>query len=102
MELSDITTFAELPDGKVISSTDVGALLMWEGNFIKFRVMRNSGHACHEGEVSHCSYFTFSRKQMIQPCVGHVLNSVGKDAIHCDRRTGRLGSLLGYASYDGC
>lgn len=57
MELSDITTFAELPDGKVLSSTDMGALLMWEGNFIKFRVMRKAGRPCHNGEVSSKSFF---------------------------------------------
>ena len=37
IELSDVEAFAELPDGKVISSTESGHLLLWEGNFIKAR-----------------------------------------------------------------
>lgn len=51
VELSDIEAFAILPDGKVLSSTESGALLLWEGNFIKLRVVRKGGRACHTGPI---------------------------------------------------
>ena len=37
IDLSDIYDFVELPDGKVISSSESGHLLLWEGNFVKTR-----------------------------------------------------------------
>ena len=40
VDLSDIAAFIELPDGKVISGSENGALLLWEGNFIKCRFVR--------------------------------------------------------------
>jgi hypothetical protein len=30
-----VTGLAELPDGKVVSSTDYGTLILWEGNLVK-------------------------------------------------------------------
>jgi WD40 repeat protein len=51
VELSDIEAFAMLPDGKVLTSTESGALLVWEGNFIKLRVVRRRGRPCHEGAI---------------------------------------------------
>lgn len=35
VELTDIASFVELPDGKVVSTSEAGALLLWEGSFIK-------------------------------------------------------------------
>lgn len=52
VELSDVSAFVELPDGKVISGTESGALLLWEGNFIKCRFTRVGGELCHSGEIS--------------------------------------------------
>lgn len=52
IDLSDIDTFVELPDGKVISSTETGALLVWEGHFIKCRLTRSDGIPCHVGPVT--------------------------------------------------
>jgi len=40
VDLSDIASFIELPDGKVVSGTETGAILLWEGNFIKCRFVR--------------------------------------------------------------
>jgi WD40 repeat protein len=51
VELSDVEAFAILPDGKVLSSTESGALLLWEGNFIKLRVVRKNGRPCHVGPI---------------------------------------------------
>jgi WD40 repeat protein len=53
IDLSDIDTFVELPDGKVISSTESGALLVWEGHFIKCRLTRSGGRPCHDGAVTY-------------------------------------------------
>ena len=52
VELSDVAAFVELPDGKVISGTETGALLLWEGNFIKCRFTRAGGELCHSSEVT--------------------------------------------------
>jgi WD40 repeat protein len=35
LELSDVTGFQELPDGKFVSGTEYGTLMLWEGNLIK-------------------------------------------------------------------
>eukprot|EP01041_Mallomonas_annulata_P002802 gene2802-5517_t len=53
VELSDISAFVELPDGKVLSGTETGALLLWEGNFIKCRFTQTDGRLCHQGEINY-------------------------------------------------
>jgi hypothetical protein len=35
LELSDVSSFYELPDGKVVSGTEYGTLIVWEGQFVK-------------------------------------------------------------------
>jgi len=60
VELSDIASFIELPDGKVVSGTETGALLMWEGNFIKCRFVQPGGKLCHSKEIT---YIDFDRKE---------------------------------------
>ena len=51
IELSDIESFAILPDAKALSSTEVGYLLLWEGNFIKLRFVRKFARPCHVGAI---------------------------------------------------
>jgi WD40 repeat protein len=58
VELSDISSFVELPDGKVLSGTESGNLLMWDGNFIQYTVQRAGPSGtkadrtpCHQGMV---------------------------------------------------
>lgn len=51
VELSDIEAFAILPDCKALSSTEVGYLLLWEGNFIKLRFVRRFARPCHVGTI---------------------------------------------------
>jgi WD40 repeat protein len=48
VELSDISGYTELPDGKVLSGSESGSLLMWDGNFIKFEISRIDGSPPHE------------------------------------------------------
>lgn len=40
VELSDVAVFVELPDGKVLSGSEAGDLLLWEGGFIKAVINR--------------------------------------------------------------
>lgn len=56
VELSDILAFTELPDGKVLSGTEFGSLLLWEGNFIKCRFVQSNGSLCHQGEITYVEY----------------------------------------------
>eukprot|EP00520_Triparma_pacifica_P008872 CAMPEP_0118658690 /NCGR_PEP_ID=MMETSP0785-20121206/14707_1 /TAXON_ID=91992 /ORGANISM="Bolidomonas pacifica, Strain CCMP 1866" /LENGTH=1758 /DNA_ID=CAMNT_0006551733 /DNA_START=48 /DNA_END=5320 /DNA_ORIENTATION=- len=39
IDLSDIEAFVELPDSKVVSGSESGHLLLWEGNFVKCRLV---------------------------------------------------------------
>ena len=54
VELSDISSFIELPDGKVVSGTESGALLVWEAGFIKCRLVTKDGVLPHNGDVTYC------------------------------------------------
>ncbi|XP_040053049.2 cilia- and flagella-associated protein 44 [Gasterosteus aculeatus] len=48
---TDIEGFVELPDGKVVSGSDWGNLLLWDGNGIKVEICRREGRSCHAGTV---------------------------------------------------
>ncbi|CAB1452581.1 unnamed protein product [Pleuronectes platessa] len=48
---TDIEGYVELPDGKVVSGTDWGNLLLWDGNTIKVEICRKNGQSCHNGTV---------------------------------------------------
>ncbi|KAM3599542.1 uncharacterized protein V6R79_007770 [Siganus canaliculatus] len=49
--MTDINGFVHLPDGKVVSGTDWGNLLLWEMNTIKVEICRTEGQHCHTGTV---------------------------------------------------
>ena len=61
VELSDISGYCELPDGKILSGSDWGNLLLWEGNLIKCEITHGSvlpapsgkpsGLKCHAGAI---------------------------------------------------
>ena len=55
VEMTDIDCFCHMPDGKVVSGAESGSLLVWEGQFIKCRVVRPGGTGCHDGPVLHVS-----------------------------------------------
>jgi len=40
LELSDVTGFRELPDGKVVSGTEYGTMILWEGRNIKAHLVQ--------------------------------------------------------------
>ncbi|CAE8657611.1 unnamed protein product [Polarella glacialis] len=47
-ELSDISGFVELPDGKKVTGTEYGKLLLWEGVFVKVELMKSDPAASGE------------------------------------------------------
>ncbi|XP_078590601.1 cilia- and flagella-associated protein 44-like isoform X5 [Branchiostoma floridae x Branchiostoma japonicum] len=49
--ITDIEGYVELPDGKVLSGTEWGNLLLWEGGLIKVEIGRKGRKPCHQGEV---------------------------------------------------
>nr|A8J1V4.1 RecName: Full=Cilia- and flagella-associated protein 44 [Chlamydomonas reinhardtii] len=51
VELSDVAAFVELPDGKVLSSTETGELLLWDGGLIKVVLTRPGSRPCHDGPI---------------------------------------------------
>ncbi|XP_029941450.1 cilia- and flagella-associated protein 44 [Salarias fasciatus] len=48
---TDIEGYVELPDGKVLSGTEWGNLLLWDGNAIRAEICRKEGRSCHVGTV---------------------------------------------------
>ncbi|KAJ3258529.1 Cilia- and flagella-associated protein 44 [Boothiomyces macroporosus] len=50
-ELSDIASFMQLPDGKVLSSTETGNLLLWDGGMIKCEIGVKGKKPCHQGPI---------------------------------------------------
>lgn len=56
IDLSDISAFVEFPDGKVLSGTEHGTFLLWEGIFIKANLDEGDKQKCHEGLVEHMSW----------------------------------------------
>lgn len=51
VDLSDISAFAELPDGKVLTGSESGQLLLWDGNFIQCVIRRPGNLPCHDGDI---------------------------------------------------
>ena len=50
-DLSDVAGYAEMPDGKVLSGTESGRLLMWDGGLIRVVLLRPGGRPCHDGMI---------------------------------------------------
>ena len=51
IELSDISSFVELKDGKIVSGSENGNLLLWDGGLVKVEIKRQGGAACHDGMI---------------------------------------------------
>ena len=52
--------YVELPDGKVISGTEWGNFLLWDGGFIKVEIAKKGKKSCHHVRTMHacvCMYF---------------------------------------------
>lgn len=55
MQFTDIYLFfpgfVELPDGKVLSGSDWGNMLLWEGGLIKVEISKKGKKTCHHGMI---------------------------------------------------
>ncbi|XP_010628403.1 cilia- and flagella-associated protein 44 isoform X1 [Fukomys damarensis] len=49
---TDIEGYVELPDGKVLSGSEWGNLLLWEGSLIKVELCRTGMKSCHHGPIN--------------------------------------------------
>jgi WD40 repeat protein len=51
LELSDASGWQELPDGKILSGTEYGTMILWEGNLVKAHLVldRESKATLHKG-----------------------------------------------------
>ncbi|XP_071957578.1 cilia- and flagella-associated protein 44-like isoform X2 [Antedon mediterranea] len=49
--ISDIRGYIELPDGKVLSGTEWGNMLLWDGGLIKVEIARKHKKNCHTGPI---------------------------------------------------
>ncbi|XP_037691493.1 cilia- and flagella-associated protein 44 isoform X2 [Choloepus didactylus] len=49
---TDIEGYIELPDGKVLSGTEWGNLLLWEASLIKVELCRTGRKSCHQGPIN--------------------------------------------------
>eukprot|EP00941_MAST-03F_sp_MAST-3F-sp1_P001512 g1512.t1 len=52
VELSDVQAYSELPTGLILSSTERGTLLVWDGNFIKVEIFTPGGNFPHNGAIT--------------------------------------------------
>lgn len=50
-ELTDIVTFVQLPSGKVLSSSESGNLLLWDGGMVKYEISNKGKIPCHKGKI---------------------------------------------------
>ncbi|KAM4046708.1 cilia- and flagella-associated protein 44 isoform 2-T2 [Anomaloglossus baeobatrachus] len=50
--LTDIEGYVALPDGKVISGSEWGNMLLWEGGLIKVEICRKGRKPCHIGPIN--------------------------------------------------
>ncbi|XP_053421789.1 cilia- and flagella-associated protein 44 [Nycticebus coucang] len=49
---TDIEGYMELPDGKVLSGSTWGNMLLWEAGLIKVELCRNGRKSCHHGAIN--------------------------------------------------
>ncbi|XP_060551905.1 LOW QUALITY PROTEIN: cilia- and flagella-associated protein 44-like [Ruditapes philippinarum] len=50
-EITDIEGYVELPDGKVLSGSEWGNMLLWEGGLIKVEIRMKNKKSCHTGAI---------------------------------------------------
>lgn len=73
--------FVELPDGKVLSGSEWGNMLLWDGGLIKVEICKKGNKLCHngmieqffmdEGELMTIGADGFIKVCMINYCMSH-------------------------------
>lgn len=48
---SCLAGFVELPDGKVLSGSEWGNMLLWDGGLIKVEICKKGNKFCHNGMI---------------------------------------------------
>ncbi|XP_063486095.1 cilia- and flagella-associated protein 44 isoform X3 [Symphalangus syndactylus] len=54
---TDIEGYMELPDGKVLSGSEWGNMLLWEGGLIKVELCRGTSKSCHNGPINQITLY---------------------------------------------
>lgn len=70
--MSDIDCFCHFPDGKVLSGSEPGSLLLWEGQFMKCQLVRPGLEGCHDGPVFHVALDRIESLVMTAGADGYV------------------------------
>ena len=50
-EISDIEGCLELMSTKVVSGTEWGNMLLWDGDLCQLEISRKNGKSCHKGDI---------------------------------------------------
>lgn len=62
IDMSDINGYVEFPDGKVLSGSEHGNLILWEGNLVKVLIQQDENVSCHNGAID---FVTFIDNEII-------------------------------------
>lgn len=49
--ISDVEAFVQLPDGRVLSGSEWGNILLWDGGLISLEICQSDGSNCHNGNI---------------------------------------------------
>ena len=49
IDLSDVVSFVEISEDKVISTTESGILLLWDDDHVAFSLVNKNREPCHNG-----------------------------------------------------
>lgn len=49
--ISDVEAFVQLPDGRVLSGSEWGNILLWDGGLISMEICQADGSNCHNGNI---------------------------------------------------
>lgn len=65
------TAYVELPDGKVLSGTEWGSFLLWDGGFIKVEIAKKGKKSCHNVRTMQRVYSSFVQRTYIHAISCH-------------------------------
>lgn len=77
--MSDVSAYIDFEDGKVLSSSEYGKLLLWEGNLIKSVISIDEETPCHNGAIEVIMLF---KKQIVSAGVDGYIRFWDYDTIN--------------------